>query len=459
MRRQTRCWRFLASQAISSRTKARCSGMVIMGALAVLVAPAGWAFEPTWQDNESKYQSAAADSETDKVDDQQAAAECPGLGVVAACCPGKAVRVSECVWGSPADQVGILPGDYILSVNGKELSTPGEFCQMISKLDPGKSVTVKVWREGEELEKQVPLAERADELPESRRAWLGVILSPGEDAGKDGSIMIERVIPGSPAAQAGLRRGDQILKSGDSEVQNIMSFSEAIEERQVGSQLELTVLRDDQEQQISVTLGDLSEASVRQVRQAMRMGNPASMSMSEYQEDSPSITDDAIDDLRNRLRELEQQVRKLSGDASEQDAGERDADKDDNQANLGQEAAEIGTRLSGNSLDVAGQEGAGQEGVVLVVQRGQRPGLNSRDYRRQLDSYRRGRDRAQGYGYGDRDWRSPYGNNWGQRYRSPYYGNQYYRYRGRPYYYDGRGRNQFYGRPGVRFGNFGFYWF
>src|SRR5205085_1368261 len=41
------------------------------------------------------------------------------------------------------------------------------------------------------------------------RGFLGIELSPGDDAG----ILVERVLAGSPAAKAGIKAGDKILKA------------------------------------------------------------------------------------------------------------------------------------------------------------------------------------------------------------------------------------------------------
>lgn len=51
--------------------------------------------------------------------------EAPALGILAGSCPGKAVCVKGTLPDSPAQEAGIVPGDYILSVDGQEVTSAG----------------------------------------------------------------------------------------------------------------------------------------------------------------------------------------------------------------------------------------------------------------------------------------------------------------------------------------------
>jgi serine protease Do len=62
------------------------------------------------------------------------------------------------------------------------------------------------------------------------------------------------VLPGSPAAKAGLREGDIILKFGDNEVNERNSLSSLISKQKVADKVRLTILRDEREQTVEVTL-------------------------------------------------------------------------------------------------------------------------------------------------------------------------------------------------------------
>lgn len=60
--------------------------------------------------------------------------------------------------GSPADQAGIRVGDIILSVNGEEVNPDQNLADLISKYKPGDTISLKIVRDGKEMEVKVTLS-------------------------------------------------------------------------------------------------------------------------------------------------------------------------------------------------------------------------------------------------------------------------------------------------------------
>ncbi len=399
------------------------------------VAPsAGAAGQQEATENES-----ANDSQSASAPDEHAEAESAELGVVVGDCPGDAVCVLDSVWGSPADEAGIRQGDYIVSINGKKVTSPRELQEVVGAMQAGEKATVRVWRRGEERDREITLAAKAEQPPESHRAWLGVMLVPAEE--DEGGVEVDRVIRGSPASKGGLQSGDVIVRHGDTEVSDAASFIESVEELGPGSELALTVRRDGTEHELSVTLGHMDEAPMEFLQQAMRLpmdefqtgfGPPPPLdSRGPMGPPRPSVSSDVIeetlDEMRQRLRALEREVRELKGDTAEQE--ESDPEND----------------LSNAPPSV----GAGE--ATLVVQR---------------DGRGRGRGRGRGPDF-DRRWDRGF-DDWRRSYRrgfrppvprSPRDGYRYYRYRGNPYYYGGYDRRYGPPRSGFRIGNLRFYWY
>jgi putative serine protease PepD len=80
--------------------------------------------------------------------------------------------------------------------------------------------------------------------------YLGVRI---EDA-DDGARLVE-IVPGSPAAQAGLRQGDVVTKIAGAGIDSADELREAVESRKPGDSLELTVTRDGDTRTVTVKLG------------------------------------------------------------------------------------------------------------------------------------------------------------------------------------------------------------
>jgi serine protease Do len=70
-------------------------------------------------------------------------------------------------------------------------------------------------------------------------------------------LKIKAVTPESPAASAGLKSGDIILKVDDEELSSRRDLTSIIQEYQAGDSIDLSVLRDGKEQTIKIKLEEL----------------------------------------------------------------------------------------------------------------------------------------------------------------------------------------------------------
>jgi len=108
----------------------------------------------------------------------------------------------------------------------------------------------------------------ADQLIDTGKvstAYLGVVttdLSP-EDASNfdlpvDSGALVEQVVPGSGAADAGVRKGDIITALGDARVERYGDLLGALRDYAPGDTVTLTVFRDGEVTNLKVTLGEKS---------------------------------------------------------------------------------------------------------------------------------------------------------------------------------------------------------
>jgi serine protease Do len=111
----------------------------------------------------------------------------------------------------------------------------------------------------------VSAADQLIEKGEVTTPYLGVLttdLSP-EDAGRfdlpvDSGALVEQVVPGSPAREAGVRMGDIITALGDARVAGYGDLLGVLRDHVPGDRVTLTIFRNGDEKKLEVTLGETS---------------------------------------------------------------------------------------------------------------------------------------------------------------------------------------------------------
>ncbi|MGB8052775.1 MAG: DegQ family serine endoprotease, partial [Azonexus sp.] len=121
---------------------------------------------------------------------------------------------------SPAAKAGLEPGDVILAINGKEISSSSELPAIVSAMTPGAKAKLQVWRKGGTRDMDVQVGKFSDDklassdTPEAAKGRLGVVvrpLTPEEQRRADVSngVVVENVA--GAAAKAGIKAGDIVL--------------------------------------------------------------------------------------------------------------------------------------------------------------------------------------------------------------------------------------------------------
>ncbi len=123
-----------------------------------------------------------------------------------------------------------------------------------------------------------------------RRGWLGVNIqqvtdeiaeSLGLRGGARGAL-IARAQEDAPAARAGIRNGDVVLRFNNQEVREMRTLPRIVAETAVGAQVPVVVWRDGKEETLTVTLGELpsdaQQASAPAQQPAPRGDRPVELS-------------------------------------------------------------------------------------------------------------------------------------------------------------------------------------
>ncbi len=153
--------------------------------------------------------------------------------------------------GSPAARAGLRDGDVVLAVDGAPIRGSGELRNRIGLVEADRTVSLELLRDGRRRQLSVKVEPVAAAEPAATVApqLAGATLSdlpPGHPAyGRIGGVLVVRVARGSPAAAAGLRRGDLIMGVAGVPVGSVDELNRALPRS--GERATLNLLRGDRE--------------------------------------------------------------------------------------------------------------------------------------------------------------------------------------------------------------------
>ncbi len=142
---------------------------------------------------------------------------------------------------SPAPKAGILPGDFVISIDGEAIRNTNHLLRVVGGLAPGKRVRFDLIRYSRPVTITVTIVARDDDQKiEARQkaVWPGVSVMRITDRIRDqlrlsrgvGDLVVSNVADGSPAAIAGFRPGDIVRSVNNEDVRNVMDFYRALNE-------------------------------------------------------------------------------------------------------------------------------------------------------------------------------------------------------------------------------------
>lgn len=157
----------------------------------------------------------------------------------------------------PADSSGVRVGDIILKFGSASINSSGDLPHAVGRTAPGKTVAVKVLREGKPKNLQVTVGTLgagdepggvATHEPAAVGGRLGLVVDDIDSRLKKawhlpGGVVVKQVRRGGPGAQAGLQPGDVIAQLGFNEVDSLETFKQVEAELPADSLLPIRFFR------------------------------------------------------------------------------------------------------------------------------------------------------------------------------------------------------------------------
>jgi M6 family metalloprotease-like protein len=160
--------------------------------------------------------------------------------------------VAEVQPDSPGAKAGIKPGDFLVEIAGRAINSAEALRETLLAHPPGEEIKVTLKRGEQPVELTARLGALSKPMKLStERVFVGIQL--GEARENEGAP-ISRVIPDSPAAAAGLKVGDVILKVNGENLNRASELTDAIAERKPGDTLTVTIRRDNKDEDIKLTV-------------------------------------------------------------------------------------------------------------------------------------------------------------------------------------------------------------
>lgn len=138
---------------------------------------------------------------------------------------GRGALITAVQPGSPAAQAGLVPGDVVVALDGKEIDEPAVLRNRAAGLTPGAEVGLDYFRAGKKRSIKLVVGEQPDAHLEFNPFGFRV-REIAIDKGKT-LVMIEQVALGSLASRAGLRPGVAVEAVGKTEIHSLADFEKA----------------------------------------------------------------------------------------------------------------------------------------------------------------------------------------------------------------------------------------
>jgi serine protease Do len=170
--------------------------------------------------------------------------------------PGGAL-VAEVAADGPAAKSGLRSGDIIVTFDGHAIPSSADLPHVVGLVAPGTTVAMEIVRDkkhqtrkievgGLDADESYSLSAGKQDANRGGRLGMEVESLPAESLeriGINGGVVVRSVVPGSVAAEAGIRVDDVITLIDTSPIQSTEAFEQAVDALKGGSSVPLRLVR------------------------------------------------------------------------------------------------------------------------------------------------------------------------------------------------------------------------
>jgi serine protease Do len=169
-------------------------------------------------------------------------------------------------YGSPAQQEGLKEGDVIVELDGKRLVRQAQLRHVMGNKYSGERVAIVVKRGSEELSRELTLV---DKLLPYESAWLGILpVRPEAGRAAEAGVGVRHVFPESPAALAGLTRGERVMQWNGVSIAGAAALLDLVSRHRPGDKARVSVSGERGMREVEIVLGSIPTGVPHDVRPA-----------------------------------------------------------------------------------------------------------------------------------------------------------------------------------------------
>jgi membrane-associated protease RseP (regulator of RpoE activity) len=173
------------------------------------------------------------------------------LGLNFAADAANALRVSAINRNSVFASAGFQPNDQFVSIGGQPIANQAAFYRYLGTVPVGQRVPIVVMRNGQQQTIYWTPDQRFVQMQPTFRTYVAAAGQPQSgntlgitlDPSVTDAAIVASVAPGSQAANAGVRQGDQIVALNDQEIDSASQFDQAASQLPANSPARIAVAR------------------------------------------------------------------------------------------------------------------------------------------------------------------------------------------------------------------------